>query len=175
MLTQVHVEANMAGNVSHALMLFGGLGSGGFGPMLRAHSTVLFNNGTPDFELDLQTSDFGDGFAMVGLTGEGSGFLSLVVSTPGLTYMFGMSFEQAFPGFSEAQLINQLLTNDPAADVFLRTNFDLLRQIDGTDATCVSFSNGADFGTITMEVTSIPAPAVVALLPLGLLLPRRRR
>lgn len=175
-LTEVRFECSMSAPVTHARVMLGGLGSGspgGGGVMLSGVS--LPGVGSEFILSSLASSAFGDSFAMVGLTGDGSGALHAVVSMGGLTYLDFASFEQVFPGFSEALLIDQLLTNNPAADNFLRTNFALLLTQQGQSSPCASFSGATPFGSITISAVSVPAPASCALLSLGVLVARRRR
>jgi len=176
-MTRVRVENSTPTALSHAFLLMGSPGSGAPGVMM---SNVGFSYGTPDFILDQRApSDFGSGYAMIAVTGIGSGappggVLGLVVSAPGLTYI-GSFFEQAFPGWSEPQLIDQMMHGGPLPEMFLRTNFAVLMQGLGQTATCTKFSQGEAFGTMHVSIEAVPAPAALAVLPMGLFALRRRR
>ncbi len=175
-LTEIHYEGGMLGDVTHARVLLGGLGSGSNGSDgLIFRNLALEGMGSGFFTSPVSSEFNQDAYAMIGLSGDGSGFHHLVLTTPGLTILNGMLFEDLFPGVSEAVLIDQLLTDNPAADDFLRTNFAVLRTPDTMPATCYSFSAAQPFGTLTIDIVSVPAPALAGFLPVLLLAHRRRR
>lgn len=179
--TAVWANSRTNGAISHATVISGGLGSGaaggGGGIVYRGLSVPAGQSGLSNLTIlyrsEVATPAFGNSWAMVGIS-EGSGSMHLVVSAPGLTYL-GMAFEQAFPGFNEAQLIDSLLAGGSAGETFLRTNFALLLQGHGQEAHCISFSNGTDFGTLTIGVNQVPTPASAVLMAFAGLAARRRR
>lgn len=180
-VTQVHTQNAMLGDVHHARIMLGGMGSGGSGIPgdLMLSNLYLPGSGSSDFYSTSSLQGIGSGYAMIGLAGEGSGPYHAVVSAPGLTLIGGFVFEQVFPGYSEQQVIDQLLLSTPASDQFvsnfLRTNFALLLTQQGERASCASFSTGVPFGFITISASTVPAPTACALFPLGLFMARRRR
>lgn len=179
-MTRIDVESTLAGDVSHAVVLFNSFGSGSGGPGTAVTFDLLQGvqvGGDPwrTFEISSNTfADFGDSYAMLAIYGKGSGGQGLVVSTPGLTVIIGVSFENAFPGFSEQVLIDDMLTGGNLAEAFLRTNFALLLTPAGTRSDAVAFSQGAPFGGITFTATAIPAPSAFAVLTAGAFASMRR-
>lgn len=170
--TRVRVTETMPEDVSHSILMIAGTGSGS-NDYLMLHN-IGWSVGTPDFFLDRPMNEV-TRFAVLGLTGVGSGFMHLVVSSPGLTYINGMAFEQAFPGVSEQALIDQLWTGGPGADAFFRGHAEMLLQGANGTANVHKFSTGSAFGLMSIEVTAVPTPGVLAVTPLALLAFRRRR
>ena len=121
--------------------------------------------------------NFGIGYAMLGLTQRATGERSLIVTGDHLTWMLGVSFEEAFPGYSEGELIHELLTGGAGGEAFLRTNFATLITPLGAESTATAFTLGEPFGTLTVSVDVIPAPgSVAAVVTVGVIgLARRRR
>lgn len=117
----------------------------------------------------------GTGYAMLGLTQMTDGRRSVVVTGNNLTFSYGLSFEEAFPGFSEADLIDDLLSGGGGGAAFLRTNFAVLFTRHGAESSAVSFTVGAPFGSLTLDVAVVPAPGAAALVSFGLLGVMRRR
>ena len=96
----------------------------------------------------------------------------LLVSHPGLTIIFS-EFSAVFPGWSEAQLLDQLASNNPSALSFLFTNFNLISTPIGSTAGAAAFSVGFPVGSIT--VSYVPAPGLLGAAPLAVFAARRRR
>lgn len=179
---EVSIDSGLHGTVTNALILLSNPDSSsgipGFilsdpalaggvidrGPWL----TYLFFTGVPE-------DNFGTGYAMLGLTQMTDGRRSVVVTGNNLTHMHGLSFEEAFPGFSEADLIDDLLSGGGGGAAFLRTNFAVLFTRHGAESSAVSFTAGAPFGSLTLDVAVVPAPGAAALVSFGLLGVMRRR
>jgi len=164
LLSNSDSSAGVAGFVISDPALTGGtISSGGWHTMLQFEGVA--------------SDDFGVGYAMIGMTLRATGERSLVVTGDHLTWMFGLSFDQAFPGFAEADLIDDLIAGGEAGAVFLRTNFATLITPHGAASTATAFTLGAPFGSMTLSVAVVPSPgAAVALVSVGFIgLARRRR
>lgn len=172
-ITEVRFQTNFPSEVTHARLMLTGLGSGSNQVFLNILS--LPGSGSGFISSELEAALFGDHYAMVGLYGIGSGAYGVVITTPGLTILDGHLFEEVFPGVSEQLLVQQLLSDSPFVNDFMRTEFAVLRQRQEFSATCYSFSAAAPFGSMSVEVVSVPAPAAAAILPVFLLAHRRRR
>ena len=160
--------------------MFGGLGSGGqafVGATLRdvqvGGLTIL-----TQLYSEMSVENFAPSYALLGVSwGSGTSGTDkhLVLSVPHLTYI-GLSFEDAFPGFNEQEIIQSIATGDDTLALnFLRTNFAVLLQGTGNSGRALSFSLGSDFGTLTVRAVAVPAPMAAALAALGSVAALRRR
>ena len=174
-ITEVRYETNFLAEVTHARLMLTGLGSGSNQVFLNILS--LPGSGSGYISSELEASLFGDHYAMIGLYGAGSGTYGVMITTPGLTILNGLQFEEVFPGVSEQLLVQQLLADSPAVNDFMRSEFATLRTRHEFAATCYSFSEASPFGSMTVEVVTVPAPpaAAAAILPIFYLAHRRRR
>jgi hypothetical protein len=173
--TRVDYQTNLNSNLTYLIVMFGSLGSGSQGTSPVALTLALLPGiGSGNFTSDIARSNFGDSFAMMGVS-EGSGAQHLVISWDHQTFPLQLQFDQLFPGFSESGLIDQLIHGGSGPELFLRTNFAILLAGHGETSNCFSFSTPEDFGTVSFSVTEIPEPAVLGLLPIGFLALRRRR
>lgn len=172
--SEIRYQTNLAVDIQHARVMLGGWGSGGGDCIISAGTLPGVGSGA--FSSELQAGDLGSSYALIGVSMGSAGAAHLVVSAPGLTYI-GTFFEDAFPGWSEQQLIDQLLTDNPAADAFLTDQFLNLQQMYAHDAVCTGFSAGVNIGTVNLSVVSVPAPGagLLGAIPLCLLSHRRRR
>lgn len=172
--SEIRYQTNLVADVQHARVMLGGWGSGGGDCIISAGTLPGLGSGA--FTSELEAGDLGSSYAMIGVSFGSGGGAHLVVSAPGLTYI-GMLFEEAFPGWSEQLLIDQLLTDNPAADAFLTDQFLTLQQMYAHDAVCTGFSAGVNVGTVNFSVVSVPAPGagLLGAMPLCLLSRRRRR
>jgi hypothetical protein len=80
------------------------------------------------------------------------------------SYPYGRTFEEAFPGFNENALIADLLAhNDNDVKLFTDSALGIsaVPQGIGSIATLVSFSSGAEYGSITVSLgaTAVPLPS----------------
>ncbi|MBX3385227.1 MAG: hypothetical protein KF768_01505 [Phycisphaeraceae bacterium] len=182
MPVQVTIESNLLGDVTNAMLLLSNPDASSGVPGFLIADPALAGGVVPGCCLTwmifdgVSAASFGSGYAMLGLTQHTDGTRSLVVSGNNLTHSHGLSFEQAFPGWTEGALIDELLSGGAGGEAFLRTNFAVLFTPHGAEADAVSFSLGAPFGTLRLDVTVIPSPGVGALVSLGLIgLVRRRR
>jgi len=167
-------------DVSHVTLLFNGLGSGGSG------DTALFTNlmipgsgsGSGFFGSDLSIDAYGSSFVMLGLgsgSGSGGNGIELVVSMGGLTYIGGDLFVERFPGYSEQEIINSLLTGTSVALDFIHDQYSNIQTANGSVSPLVAFSEADTIGSISFSVVIVPAPPVLASLPFLFLCGRRRR
>lgn len=172
-LSEVHFRTELAGGVTHARILLGSLGSGAPGQSVFLRDISLPGFGSGSFTSELPRSAFGDLFAVIGVFGE-PGAQRLMVTAGGGSGLFGVAFEDAFPGASEPLLIDQLVSNDPAADAFLTSNFALMGIGQGLLNNAVAFSLGEPIGGIQIRVVSVPGPGAISIAALAFM-PRRRR
>ena len=112
--------------------------------------------------LDLPPSDQFDSYAIFGRDSAGGVFVSFANAGTGV----GVSFDNLFPGFSEAQLAADLLSNGPLVPTFA----GLLAQMSqactpmGSTSSITDFSVGTDYGTFQASFTPVPEPASAALI-----------
>ena len=172
-LTEIHFQAELTHGVEHARVLLGSLGSGSVENAIFLRDLSLPGMGSGMFASELALSDFGNAFAMIGILA-GSGDARVVITAGGGSGLYGITFEEAFPGISESVLIDQLITNDPAADGFLLANFAQLSITRGNFNNAAAFSVGEPVGGIIFDVVSVPAPSALGVLAFALI-PRRRR
>lgn len=181
----VTIEADFVGDVTNAIFLLStpdasSGGSAGFvisDPALLG-GTIPREGWLTFIRFDGVAADnLGVGYAMLGLTQRATGERSLVVTGDHLTIVLGVSFEEAFPGFSEGELIHELLTGGAGGEAFLRSNFAALITPYGAESTATAFTLGEPFGSMTLSVAVVPAPsAAAAVVTVGLIgLARRRR
>lgn len=172
------ITSNLQEGISHAIILMGDLGSDGVviaDPVLPGG--IISSGGwvTWAFDATLTADDYGSGYAMIGIRDLGNGLQSLVVGGNNLTWQFGASFEEAFPGYSADILLERILAGGPDGEAFLRDHFSTLITPYGMPAQAVAFSQGVDFGTLTVEIFIIPAPGVSAIMAIGLAASLQRR
>ena len=183
--TRIDYQTNLTGlsSLTYMHVMFGvaGVGSGGPGssPLeLRGGSLPGFGSGF--FTSEIDTASFGDSFAMIGVSlgsanPGGTSGQRLLVSWDHLTYIGDIRFEQTFPGFTEAGLIDELINGGPGPSLFLSTFFPVLRVANGEASSCFTFESPDPLGTTRFSVSSIPAPGLFGLLPVGFVALRRRR
>lgn len=169
--SEVSIQSNLPGDLSHARLML--CGSGGGWDVVGNLS--LPGVGSGYFQSELAVDPTGTSYSMVGLMDDGSGAMRLVVSHPGLTIIYGDTFENVFNGYSEATLVDLLLNDDPQADWFLLVFADMLDQTTGLQSEWAGYSVGEHVGELTVTWTAIPSPGAIALLPVWLLAARRRR
>lgn len=170
-----------------------------FHSLTNAHF-VGFNGLTWLFSSEIGPIPAGEAFTTVTLgTGSGSGGPGVfdkyaIVGMTHLTFLDGLAvgfadpsaalgreFETVFPGFSEPQVVDSLLTGGPQLEAF----FDRLSSMESVPAGInysiisgvTSFSVGAPFGTSQASFSPIPEPVsgMVCLGALGFGLITRRR
>ena len=115
-----------------------------------------------------------DSYALIGLDSAGG----VVVTFADPSLAFGRPFEAVFPGFSEPQVADAILTGGPLLDSFIAQ----LGVTPGAstpthvDCYCVHFSTGAIYGTFIADTSPVPGPgAGMVLLIAGSSSLRRRR
>jgi hypothetical protein len=175
-LSTIHVDADFGHDLSHAMLMCSGTGSGG--PGITFTNLSIRGLGSGNFGSPLDASAFGDSYAMLGLaggTGSGGDGFHLVMSIGHLTHIDGVDFSTAFPGYSEAQIIDSLLLGSSLAEDFLRDRVLNAGVHLGETSRVVGFSAGVDIGEVTVSLVPVPAPSAFAALPLALLRRRRRR
>ncbi|MBX3410734.1 MAG: hypothetical protein KF859_12725 [Phycisphaeraceae bacterium] len=181
---EVTIASSLHGDVSNALFLLSNPDAGSGLPGFVISDPALAGGvvrGGPwltcicGLDSSVTIDQLGTGYAMLGLTQMTDGRRSLVVTGNNLTFSYGLSFEEAFPGFSEADLIDDLLSGGGAGAAFLRANFGTLFTPHGEESTAVSFTVGAPYGSLTLDVAVVPAPGAAALISFGLLGVIRRR
>jgi len=180
--TEVRISSNLAGDVSHAIILLGDADPAGVpgvvisDPLLPGG--VISGGGwlTHMIFNELTTDDFGAGYAMLAIREHTDGAFSLVISGGSCwTHVGGASFEEVFPDYSQSVLIERMMAGGPEGEAFLRDNFSTLITPYGTEAPSVAFSQAVDFGGLTIDVVEVPAPGALALAPLAILAAQRRR
>lgn len=133
--------------------------------------------GSFDAQFDLAGVAPFDTYSLLGVDDTGGVLVSFF--DPGIA--LGESFENLFPGFSEAALADALI-NDPTGPLVA----DFIRVLDfmpgvgapmGSESALVHFSAGAAYGSFTASFNPIPAPSAGALLlaSMGVACARRRR
>lgn len=178
--TEVQFSSHLSVGVSHALLLMGGTGSGGDGT--GAGGGVVFNNltipagtGSGGWGSFHHASEYGDSFAMLGISLGSGGELHLVVSLAHLTHINGTPFTDLFPGMSEQALIESLQFGTPLAEAFLRDQFGNLRTLDGQSTVVTAFSGAHDIGEISFSVVPGPSAAAMGFVPFAAFIRRGRR
>lgn len=169
--SEIRIDTNLAADVSHARLML--CGSGGGWDMVSIGSLTILDIRRLPSELPFDPD--GPIYALMGLMDDGSGVSRLVVSHPGLTIIYGNTFESIFPAYSEQVLIDMLRFDSPQADSFLMTYASMLGQSNGQSSEVAGFSLGEHVGDITVTWTAVPAPGAAMLLPLWLVATRRRR
>jgi hypothetical protein len=153
---------------------------------------VIFNSGTPDFIYEMGAIPSGETFrglrfnsgggartdyAFVG-AGLGSGG-GVLVSFSNPSVGVGQSFESLFPGMSEAQVADSILTGDSSLTSFLTKLASIQGAVTamGSASTSVHFSDGVFEGTSEASFSPLPEPgsAIVCLGTLGFGFLIRRR
>lgn len=165
-----------------------------------SHAHFVAFNSLTFLDIDIGAMPAGNAFTSVTLgTGSGSSFAVdryAIVGAAHLTHLTrlgimmgfnsgpsvnGQAFESIFPGSSEAQVMDALLTSSPALDQFfsrMPTSPVSLLTVDAPSAyDAFHFSNATPFGTIQASFSPIPEPVsgMVCLGALGFGMITRRR
>lgn len=164
----------------HLMIGVAGVGSGGPGiAPVELTGLSLPGPGSGFFTSEIDTASFGNSYMMIGISQASHPQASprLVVSMDGQTFVPTLSFEQRFPGFTEAGLINDLINGGPGPSQFLRAFYPTLHEPLGEESNCFRFDSPDPLGTVSFSVSNIPTPAsgLLGLLPAGYLTLRRRR
>lgn len=140
----------------------------------RALAIGSLGTGQQSGQWEFDLTDPIEHYAVIGRDSAGGVFVSL--NNPAIGN--GVSFENAFPGFNEAEVADALLTGGPLVQAFvtrLETIPGAVTPI-GIECRTTHFSVGADYGAFHASLAPIPEPTAIATIFVGagLLLTRRR-
>jgi len=106
-----------------------------------------------------------DSYTLIGLDSVGGVFVSF--SNPAAA--IGQPFSSVFPGFSEAQVADAILTGDSSLTDFMNL-LDTMPSVGtsmGLECRTVHFSDGADYGSFIADFSPVPAPGATMVVMLG--------